>query len=86
MDEKKLTLIQNANMASIANAHLSKIIEAQKAAVFSKLKARCRNSQHDVVEYASLISAINALDDIQGELRKQINAAQQIEKEMMKYE
>lgn len=83
MEENKLVLIRNANMASIANEHLSKIIENQRNSIFTKLKNRCRQSQHDVVEYASLIAAINALDDIQQELRRQINAASHIERELL---
>lgn len=86
MEQPKLTLIKNGRMASLANEHLSEIINKQRVALLAKVKNLARSGKHDVVEYASAIAALNVLDDVQTEIRKQIDTAQQIEKEVLKDE
>lgn len=78
-DQTKLTLIQNGRMAAIANEHLKGIIDKHRVALLAKVKNLARSGKHDVVEYACNIAALNVLDDVQMDIRKQIDAAQQIE-------
>lgn len=82
--ENKLTLIHNGRMAAIANEHLKGIIDKHRVALLAKVKNLARTGQHDVVEYASAIAALNVLDDVQIDIRKQIDAAQQIENGVIK--
>lgn len=84
--DKKLTLIKNGRMASLANEHLSDIVNKHRVSLLSKLKNMCRSGKHDVVEYASTVSALNVLDDVQMDIKKQIDAAQHIEKEVLNHE
>lgn len=85
-DQNKLTLIHNGRMASIANEHLKGIIDKHRVALLSKLKNLARSGKHDVVEYASTVAALNVLDDVQLDIRKQIDAAQQVENGVMRNE
>lgn len=84
MQETKLTLIKNGRMASLANEHLSDIINKHRVALLAKVKNIARSGKHDVIEYASSIAALNVLDDVQTDIRKQIDAAQQVENEVIK--
>jgi len=85
-DQNKLTLIHNGRMASIANEHLKVLIDKHRVALLSKLKNLARSGKHDVVEYASTVAALNVLDDVQLDIRKQIDAAQQVENGVMRNE
>jgi hypothetical protein len=85
-DQNKLTLIHNGRMASIANEHLKGIVDKHRVALLAKVKNLARSGKHDVVEYASSIAALNVLDDVQADIRKQIDAAQQIENGVLKNE
>lgn len=76
-------LIKNANMASIANEHLGKILEKKRNSIFIAMKALCKEGKHDVVSYASMLKSIIALDEVQDDIKRQINAANQREKELM---
>jgi hypothetical protein len=84
--QHKLTLIQNGRMAAIANEHLKSIIDKHRVALLSKLKNLARSGKHDVVEYASTVAALNVLDDVQLDIKKQIDAAQQIENGVIRNE
>jgi predicted glycosyl hydrolase (DUF1957 family) len=83
-DQNKLTLIHNGRMASIANEHLKGLIDKHRVALLAKLKNLARSGKHDVVEYASTVAALNVLDDVQLDIRKQIDAAQQVENGVIK--
>jgi hypothetical protein len=85
-DQNKLTLIHNGRMAAVANEHLKGIIDKHRVALLSKLKNLARSGKHDVVEYASTVAALNVLDDVQLDIRKQIDAAQQVENGVMRNE
>jgi predicted glycosyl hydrolase (DUF1957 family) len=67
-------------MASIAMEHLTHVIDKHRENLISKIKNHCRSEKHDVIEYASTIAAINCLDDVQREIKKQIDAAINVEK------
>lgn len=73
-------------MAGLANEHLSEIVNKHRVSLLAKVKNLCRSGKHDVVEYASTIAALNVLDDVQTDIRKQIDAAQQIENGVLKNE
>lgn len=83
-EQNKLTLIHNGRMASIANEHLKGLIDKHRVALLAKLKNLARSGKHDVVEYASTVAALNVLDDVQLDIRKQIDAAQQVENGVIK--
>ena len=85
-ENNKLTLIHNGRMAAIANDHLKGIIDKHRVALLAKIKNLARSGKHDVVEYASTVAALNVLDDVQLDIRKQIDAAQQIENGVIKNE
>jgi len=85
-DQTKLTLIHNGRMASIANEHLQGIIDRHRVALLARIKNLARSGKHDVVEYACSVAALNVLDDVQTDIRKQIDAAQQIENGVLKNE
>ena len=82
--DKQLNLIKNAQLAELAFTHLLPIIQLQKESILTKIKVLARNSTHDVVQYVGSLSAINALEDIENEIKKQIKAAQRIEQEHIK--
>jgi len=71
-------------MASIANEHLKGLIDKHRVALLAKLKNLARSGKHDVVEYASTVAALNVLDDVQLDIKKQIDAAQQVENGVIK--
>jgi hypothetical protein len=85
-EANKITLIQNGRMAAIANEHLKGIIDKHRVALLAKIKNLARSGKHDVVEYASTVAALNVLDDVQLDIRKQIDAAQQIENGVIRNE
>ncbi|NCX93162.1 MAG: hypothetical protein EBX40_00585 [Gammaproteobacteria bacterium] len=85
-ENNKLTLIHNGRMAAIANEHLKGIIDKHRVALLAKIKNLARSGKHDVVEYASTVAALNVLDDVQLDIRKQIDAAQQIENGVIRNE
>lgn len=80
MLEEQMPIIQNARMASVANEHLGRIIEKHKTIILSNLINTYRSGNHDVVQYASMVASLVCLDDLQASIRKQIDAANHIER------
>lgn len=83
MEEKKLAILNTGKMAEIAFTHFSGIINKKKEIILAEIKSKARNSEHDVIQYACAISSINALDDLESLMKKQIDNGRQIEKEIL---
>jgi hypothetical protein len=70
-------------MAVIAYDFFNGVIETKKNTLYQSLKSLARDSRHDVTNYASIVSAINALEDLQKDLQNKIKNARSVEGEMI---
>lgn len=75
--------MNDARMAGLAYQHFKSALDDEKKKILSTIKNLARQSDHDVVQYAGALIAINSLDDIQTKFEKQIHMGEHIEKELV---
>lgn len=80
MDERRSKIANDSRLASIALEKFREELNAERELIFKKLKTAARLKEHDLVTYASGLVAINALDDLENRLIKQVHAGHNLDK------
>ena len=83
MSEPRLSIVNDGRMAEAALTYFNEIIEDRKAVIYNGLKSLARDRTHDLTNYVSSVSALNALEDLQKELHSKMKLAKQKESEII---